>query len=352
LEIVSSRRSSMFAALDRFLSVNNISRELRLKVQRNARHSLGEEERNTLESKIDLLRLITEPLMMQLHMEMFFPSLSACPFLRCLKAENESTVKQLCHTAVTVDRVSKDDVIFSEGESPMNPRCLLVQTGELIYTRKPAECITHCTQLVSSKDWLCEACLWCDEWVHLGTLTATTECQIVSLNAKHFQEIVANPTDGVQARQYAEIYINELNEAQQGDLSDIGDFTEDMEETLEIIFAKAAQVIAMGRLSSNTSDAVRHTMSEGPRRQSSRRISKEETALDKLADFVGAKRRVSTDSISSRRKSTDSAASRRTSQASKRTSQTSEKRMSLASFGLGGMRRQSQDGTNQVVPVG
>ncbi|CAE8584380.1 unnamed protein product [Polarella glacialis] len=69
LQIIASQRSSQFAALNRYLSDCNISRLLSIRVQRNARHALKERKRNTPESKVELLQVISEPLRAEIHYE-------------------------------------------------------------------------------------------------------------------------------------------------------------------------------------------------------------------------------------------------------------------------------------------
>eukprot|EP00441_Pelagodinium_beii_P008931 CAMPEP_0197699586 /NCGR_PEP_ID=MMETSP1338-20131121/120810_1 /TAXON_ID=43686 ORGANISM="Pelagodinium beii, Strain RCC1491" /NCGR_SAMPLE_ID=MMETSP1338 /ASSEMBLY_ACC=CAM_ASM_000754 /LENGTH=143 /DNA_ID=CAMNT_0043283093 /DNA_START=46 /DNA_END=474 /DNA_ORIENTATION=- len=53
IEIVSTRRTAMSQSLDRWITENNVSHELALKVQRSARKAVDDKEKNLPESNIE-----------------------------------------------------------------------------------------------------------------------------------------------------------------------------------------------------------------------------------------------------------------------------------------------------------
>merc|ERR1719375_2025918 len=60
--------------------------------------------------------------------------------------------------------------------------------------------------------WISEAVLW-TTWVHLGVLTAMTECRFLCVDAKSFQSIAgAFDHRGFDPRVYASSFIEMLNE--------------------------------------------------------------------------------------------------------------------------------------------
>merc|ERR1719375_233731 len=60
--------------------------------------------------------------------------------------------------------------------------------------------------------WLSEAVLW-TTWVHLGVLTAMTECRFLCVDANNFQSIAGNfDHRGYDPRVYASSFIDSLNE--------------------------------------------------------------------------------------------------------------------------------------------
>merc|ERR1711920_831074 len=85
LQIISSRQSSQMSALSRFLSDKGISQDLALKLQRSAQHALREQTRNAPEESIELLALISGPLLQELHFEMRFPVLNTHPLFQVLE---------------------------------------------------------------------------------------------------------------------------------------------------------------------------------------------------------------------------------------------------------------------------
>jgi hypothetical protein len=144
LEIVTANRSTMFFQLERFLTAHGISRELEMKVQRNAKHAMKDAEKSTEESTIELLKVISEPLLMDLHMEMHNPTLSIHPFFRCAVYGNAASIRVVCHRAVSVHKFQRDDIVFCVDEKPSfggsNFGALLfVEQGELQYIRPAAE---------------------------------------------------------------------------------------------------------------------------------------------------------------------------------------------------------------------
>merc|ERR1719456_1783589 len=64
LEIISSSQAQQLAALKRYLSQNKISKELGLRVQRNALHAAAERARLIPECQVQMLELVSEPLLL------------------------------------------------------------------------------------------------------------------------------------------------------------------------------------------------------------------------------------------------------------------------------------------------
>merc|ERR1712176_322185 len=104
-----------------------------MKVQRNAKHALVEQERNSEEANIELLQIISDPLMMELHYEIYMPVLAVHPWFRCYNEVNPACLRKVCHTAVSLLSVSKGDIIFHDLETPNNPQMLFVIKGQLEY---------------------------------------------------------------------------------------------------------------------------------------------------------------------------------------------------------------------------
>jgi len=231
LEIESTRKSHLFRSLDRFLAGNNISRELTIKVTRNAMYSLTRQENSTREQNVELLQLISVPLKMELHFEMHIPVLNWHPFFKCYTQSNPVGVRKVCHMAVETSNFTGGDDIFHALEKPQNPRIFFVVSGHLQYFRDAATGFALLTYDVSPKAWLVEAVLWTNDWHHVGTLKATEDCHLLAVSAQGFQEVVRRFASN-HARVYAEGFIDFLNSLDREVHSDIGDIKCELQRTL------------------------------------------------------------------------------------------------------------------------
>jgi len=220
LQIIASQRSAQFAALNRYLSDCRISARLSMRVQRNARHALRERIRNTHESKVELLTLISEPLRSEIHYEVHSPMLMRHPFFFLYNRKNPAGIRQICHTTISTLYLSRGDVLFSEFEVPAAPKMFFVCSGRLAYSQGIVE---H--HKVFAKQWLSEAALW-TTWAHRGLLQARVECRLLTMDAHRFINIMTTfPT--LHAAKYAELFVQHMADVEPlGQLSDIGEDSE------------------------------------------------------------------------------------------------------------------------------
>merc|ERR1712113_556994 len=112
LQIITSRQSSQISALNRFLADNHISQDLVMKLQRSAQHAMTEQRKNAPEDSIELLCLMSGPLMQELHFEMYSPLLLVHPLFQvCLQA-HRSGIRKVCHSATCGIAFAESDVLF------------------------------------------------------------------------------------------------------------------------------------------------------------------------------------------------------------------------------------------------
>eukprot|EP00929_Paragymnodinium_shiwhaense_P024560 TRINITY_DN1506_c1_g2_i5.p1 TRINITY_DN1506_c1_g2~~TRINITY_DN1506_c1_g2_i5.p1 ORF type:complete len:1166 (-),score=265.66 TRINITY_DN1506_c1_g2_i5:49-3546(-) len=231
LEIASARRNARFIKLERYMHNHNISRELTLKVTRNAKHELQEQERNAPESEIDLLQVISEPLFMELHYEIFSPSLFLHPFFKCYSVFNPAGIRKACHVAADLQHFSKGDIIFHNSETPVNPRVFFVVNGELMYIWAGDPSM----RAVGCKNWISEAVLWVHSWIHMGTLRAETNCRLMTINALKFQEILGT-FPSMEPVKYANRFTQFVNDQAPNERSDVGEYTQKLGGICENLF--------------------------------------------------------------------------------------------------------------------
>merc|ERR1740121_1108118 len=171
LEIVSTRRHNMFSTLDLFLRHHGISKEVSRKVRRNAQVAWNLQENESAESSVELLNLISDPLLMELHFEIYFPLICVQPFFRCYNEVNPVGMRKTCHIACSTFSLTKDDVLFAELETASTPRIYFVLHGTLEYERSA----TVEKQTVTPRDWISEPSLWVTDWMHWGTMRSKAE---------------------------------------------------------------------------------------------------------------------------------------------------------------------------------
>jgi len=216
LEIISGRDSTQVSVMRRYLRQNNISRELTIRVQRNAQHAILEQQRFMPEDKVELLQLVSEPLRSDIHCELYRPVLEVHPFFQKWAQEHHEVVRNICHRGLSVMTLSLGDVLFTEGEAPSQPKMYFVCTGTLRYVlREQGACAEEelqSSQHVRPGQWLSEAVLW-TTWSHCGVLTAMTECRLLALDTQAFQDIVLRYRTGSNlfVRVYAQEFVAALN---------------------------------------------------------------------------------------------------------------------------------------------
>lgn len=186
LQMISGSKNEMFAPLRRYLGDNEISRKLTLRIQRNAHHSWSEFQKALPESDIELLKLVSEPLRVELHYELYKPVLTLNPFMCRYEHENSAAVRRICHSAVGTSFLASGDVLFVQGEQPQVAQMYFVLRGALEYRRESRGDMYHATAEKGS--WICEPVLWCD-WTHCGLLRADADTQLLLLDSQQFQSI-------------------------------------------------------------------------------------------------------------------------------------------------------------------
>lgn len=173
----------MFASLRDYLVDKGISRQLTVRVQRNAHHSLQESRHNCPERDVELLHIISEPLRMEIHFELYAPILRKHPlFAYMLENEGSSvTIRKVSHSAVNTTILSTGDVLFTDGEVKDPAEMYFVTKGDIRYKH-----LNNGTTYLSVGDWIAEPVLWL-QWTHRGNLKAWSECELLALDANAFR---------------------------------------------------------------------------------------------------------------------------------------------------------------------
>mmetsp|Transcript_54817 Transcript_54817/g.123427 ORF Transcript_54817/g.123427 Transcript_54817/m.123427 type:complete len:369 (-) Transcript_54817:11-1117(-) len=219
LHILASTFEKQVSTLRRYLKENEISTDLSLRVQRNAQHRLKEQQHLTDERDVKLLELVSDPLRAELHFELYEPVLAAHHFMRRYCEIHQEVMVKVCHQAVAIKALSAGDVVFTKGEIPSKPQMLFVHKGILNYEMEEGQMVEVSRQ--NRARWVAEANLW-TTWMHRGKLQAKTDCRLLVIDAEQFQDTVSQfYTSEMNPKQYAQEFVDGLNEIEQVELSDL-----------------------------------------------------------------------------------------------------------------------------------
>lgn len=223
LNIIGSHTSQQLSSLRRYLHQHGISSKLAVRVQRNAQSQLAESARNMPESQVALLQVVSEPLRVEIHLEMYAPVLMVHPFFRRYITECQQVMRKVCHSATSLINISVGDTVFSHREIPSQPKMYLIINGYLGYTRYLDNGDAAEQEiLIGDGQWCSEAALW-TLWMHHGTLVAQSDVRFCVVDSHIFTHIVGQFSHGeFDPRKYAAKFVEMLNVNQEQDkLSDL-----------------------------------------------------------------------------------------------------------------------------------
>lgn len=205
--IIGGSGARQIATLKKYLKQNKVSKNLSKRLCRNAKHAISGDL--TPES-VELLPVISEPLKIEMHFEMYSRVIDLHPFFNDLLGQGCLLVRQICHQAMSMLILATSDIAFSLGEEPSLPKMYIVVHGHLVYTDS-----YHEGTPVTVDEYLAEACLW-TVWRHRGTLTASSDVKLALLDSSSFQHICKghfkkNAGTALMIIQYANEFISELN---------------------------------------------------------------------------------------------------------------------------------------------
>merc|ERR1712232_290963 len=100
LNVLDSPRLQKLCVLRNYLTQNNISNRLAVRVNRNAQHALRENQLFMPEKNVELLALISGPLRVEIHFELYSRILDVHPFFLNFIRDCPQVAKAITHTAV------------------------------------------------------------------------------------------------------------------------------------------------------------------------------------------------------------------------------------------------------------
>lgn len=207
--IIGGNGARQMATLKKYLNQNKISKRLLKRVCRNAKHAISGD---LTPDTVDLLHVVSEPLKIEMHNEMYSPVLSCHPLFHELINTLPHQMRRICHLAMSTLWLASGDILFSKGEEASEPKMCFVMSGNLDYIDRYGT-----THAITEKMWLSEAVLW-TSWKYMGTLIATNDVKLALLDAITFQEtchkfMKKSRKHGLRLKSYARAFLNELNDS-------------------------------------------------------------------------------------------------------------------------------------------
>lgn len=217
MEMYAQKHDEDFAVLRHYLNRQcDLPVALVMRAMRSARHALSMLEKNTAEKDIRLLQIISEPLRMEIHYNMYMPVLCSHPFFAQLQTIAPQAVRRICHASTEVLMLTAGDTLFTVGEIPKKERMCFLIRGAMTYTDAEGDVFE-----IEKGRWFCEGCLW-TLWVHLGDMIALNDCTILALDSDAFFQIAASfPSFLELAVVYGVDYVSTLNLEDDDGLSDV-----------------------------------------------------------------------------------------------------------------------------------
>merc|ERR1719221_745329 len=160
--IIGGSGARQMATLKQYLKQNNVPKNLTKRLCRNAKHAISGD---LTPDAVDLLHVVSEPLKIEMHYEMYSRILAWHPFFLDYLNENNQVMRRVCHQAMAILLLASGDVVFTRGEEPADPKMYIIVSGQLEYSDAYGD-----TTILVERQWIAEATVW-TLWRHRGTLT-------------------------------------------------------------------------------------------------------------------------------------------------------------------------------------
>lgn len=232
LQIVTAQQSTQFNDLRKYIAATGISKTLAMRIQRSAQSAVDSKQKNMPEENVELLKLVSEPLRIELHYEVNLPALVNHPFFAYYDGKCRAAMRQICHTSLTKLVLHRGDLVFSSGEMPEEPVMFFVVEGQLLYMHNDSAPV-H----VQAPAWACEAVLW-TLWMYHGTMRAKADCSLILLGALSFQKIACQflGRDGANPIPYAREWLQKMNDSPKSTITDLEDPEMQLHELVKTVF--------------------------------------------------------------------------------------------------------------------
>lgn len=201
--------SRQFWLLRRYFKERSVPKELATRIQRYLEHACQEQEHHVQEMNIPILQLLSAQLSDELQYQFHNQELSIHPLFCHISWTSDITMHRLSKLALSRIRMARNDSLMHAGE--VSESMYIVVSGSLSYKNLRLHWVSSAETNVQKGDWICEPSLWV-LWIHLGNTHATTEAEVLALNAKVFRQVMRTNLRVWQlTATYAAHYVGRLN---------------------------------------------------------------------------------------------------------------------------------------------
>lgn len=234
LRAIDFENTKQFVKLQAYFRKHGLSTSLCVRIRGHLDAFLAEKRKDIKEKDIALLQHLSEPLRVELHYETFLPKVRHHPFLKAYDTNFVHSMRRISHKAAAQESLYGGDVLFSLGD--VCSRMYFLHGGLLAYDLanfasrrtggggfyKSRTCADCTPSEVAAGEWLAEAALWADTWVHLGRAMAHGRCNCVTINVQQFHAAVRENKVATSASAiYAGIFVDWMNKVSAGELTDL-----------------------------------------------------------------------------------------------------------------------------------
>lgn len=215
LQTLTDQNARQFWLLRRFFRERQVPKALSARIQRYLEYAIQKQSEHVQEINVKILSLLSNQLSDELQFAITVPQLSTHPLFEYISKVSDVTMHRLARSAITRKDIASEDSVFFNTE--IATHMYYVTSGELVYLKNS----NMDPEMVGREQWICEPSLW-TPWTHLGDLHATTECDLISIDAHSFGEVVQKNSLTCQlAATYAASYVEMLNKKERHELTDI-----------------------------------------------------------------------------------------------------------------------------------
>lgn len=221
LRNIRTNETRQFWLLRRYLRDQSIPGELSRRIQRYLEYAYQRRQNKVQAGEVSLLALLSEKLRDELNHEAYVDLIATHPLFAQLNPRNKIFFK-----ATKSEAMAAGDHVFSFGNPAKGMYCLqesMAVTEGLEYIMPDVDGGRGGnTQHVTDIEWMCEASLWLECWMHMGDMMAVSECHIVQVDATKFTKAtIKSPMAAVSAQAYAFRFLETVNCTAKSDLTDL-----------------------------------------------------------------------------------------------------------------------------------